>query len=60
MRHMLLSHVFLNSLHEIANPLFPPEKYNAIIRLLSFFAEQLSALINQILQNSVYRVDEKL
>jgi AraC-like DNA-binding protein len=31
------------------NPLFPPEKYNAIIRLLSFFAEQLSALINQIL-----------
>lgn len=31
------------------NPLMPPEKYNAIIRLLSFFAEQLSALINQIL-----------
>jgi AraC-like DNA-binding protein len=30
------------------NPLIPPEKYNAIVRLLSFFAEQLSALINQI------------
>jgi AraC-like DNA-binding protein len=30
------------------NPLMPPDKYNAIIRLLSFFAEQLSALINQI------------
>lgn len=37
------------------NPLIPPDKYNAIIRLLSFFAEQLSTLINQILlekQNS--------
>jgi AraC-like DNA-binding protein/ligand-binding sensor protein len=31
------------------NPLIPPEKYNATIRLLTFFAEQLSALINQIL-----------
>jgi len=30
------------------NPLFPPEKYQATVRLLSFFAEQLSALINQI------------
>jgi AraC-like DNA-binding protein/ligand-binding sensor protein len=30
------------------NPLIPPGKYNAIIRLLTFFAEQLSALINQI------------
>jgi len=30
------------------NPLMPPEKYNATVRLLSFFAEQLSALINQI------------
>jgi len=30
------------------NPLIPPDKYNAIIRLLSFFAEQLSALTNQI------------
>jgi AraC-like DNA-binding protein len=30
------------------NPLIPPEKYNAIVRLLTFFAEQLSALINQI------------
>jgi AraC-like DNA-binding protein len=31
------------------NPLVPAEKYNAIIRLLTFFAEQLSALINQIM-----------
>jgi AraC-like DNA-binding protein/ligand-binding sensor protein len=31
------------------NPLIPPEKYNAIVRLLSFFAQQLSALINQIM-----------
>jgi AraC-like DNA-binding protein len=30
------------------NPLILPDKYNAIVRLLSFFAEQLSALINQI------------
>jgi AraC-like DNA-binding protein len=30
------------------SPLVPPEKYNAIIRLLGFFGEQLSALINQI------------
>ncbi len=30
------------------NPLIPPEKYNAIVRLLSFFAEQLSALTNQL------------
>jgi AraC-like DNA-binding protein/ligand-binding sensor protein len=30
------------------NPLIPPEKYNATVRLLTFFAEQLSALINQI------------
>jgi AraC-like DNA-binding protein len=30
------------------NPLIPPEKYNAIVRLLTFFAEQLSALTNQI------------
>jgi AraC-like DNA-binding protein len=30
------------------NPLIPPERYNAIIRLLTFFAEQLSALTNQI------------
>lgn len=29
-------------------PLMMPEKYNAIVRLLSFFAEQLSALTNQI------------
>jgi AraC-like DNA-binding protein len=30
------------------NPLIFPERYNAIVRLLSFFAEQLSALANQI------------
>lgn len=30
------------------NPLIPPEKYNAIVRLLSFFGEQLSALMNQL------------
>jgi AraC-like DNA-binding protein len=30
------------------NPLMPPDKYNATVRLLTFFAEQLSALINQI------------
>jgi AraC-like DNA-binding protein/ligand-binding sensor protein len=30
------------------NPLMPPDKYNATVRLLSFFAEQLSALTNQI------------
>ncbi len=30
------------------NPLIPPDKYNAIVRLLSFFAEQLSALSNQL------------
>ena len=29
-------------------PIIPNEKYNAIVRLLTFFAEQLSALINQI------------
>ncbi len=31
------------------NPLTPPDKYNAMVRLLTFFAEQLSALINQIM-----------
>jgi AraC-like DNA-binding protein/ligand-binding sensor protein len=30
------------------NPVIPPERYNAIVRLLTFFAEQLSALTNQI------------
>jgi AraC-like DNA-binding protein len=30
------------------NPLIPPDKYNAIVRLLTFFAEQLSGLTNQI------------
>ncbi len=29
-------------------PIIPKEKYSATVRLLSFFAEQLSALINQI------------
>ncbi|PYJ10693.1 MAG: AraC family transcriptional regulator [Verrucomicrobia bacterium] len=29
-------------------PIIPKDKYGAIVRLLSFFAEQLSALINQI------------
>ena len=29
-------------------PLIPPERYNATVRLLTFFAEQLSALTNQI------------
>src|SRR5437763_2028156 len=29
-------------------PIIPKEKYGAIVRLLTFFAEQLSALINQI------------
>ena len=31
-----------------ATPIIPKDKYNAIVRLLTFFAEQLSALINQI------------
>jgi AraC-like DNA-binding protein/ligand-binding sensor protein len=30
------------------NPLIPPEKYNALVRLLTFFADQLSALSNQL------------
>ena len=30
------------------NPLIPPEKYNGIVRLLAFFADQLSALSNQL------------
>ena len=30
------------------NPLIPPDKYNAIVRLLSFFGEQLSSLANQL------------
>ena len=37
------------------NPLIPPDKYNGIVRLLTFFAEQLSTLTNQIVlekQNS--------
>jgi AraC-like DNA-binding protein/ligand-binding sensor protein len=31
------------------NPFIPPEKYNAIVRLLTFFADQLSALSNQLM-----------
>ena len=31
------------------NPFIPPEKYTATVRLLTFFAEQLSTLINQIM-----------
>jgi AraC-like DNA-binding protein len=31
------------------NLLTPPDKYNAIVRLLTFFAEQLSTLTNQIM-----------
>jgi AraC-like DNA-binding protein/ligand-binding sensor protein len=31
-----------------ATPIIPKDKYGAIVRLLAFFAEQLSALINQI------------
>jgi AraC-like DNA-binding protein/ligand-binding sensor protein len=31
------------------NPLTPPEKYNAIVRLLAFFADQLSGLSNQLM-----------
>jgi len=30
------------------NPLIPPDKYNATVRLLSFFGEQLSNLANQL------------
>ncbi len=35
-----------------SNPLMPPDKYNAIVRLLSFFAEQLSGLANQLVIES--------
>ncbi len=31
------------------NPLILPDKYNAIVRLLAFFADQLSALSNQLM-----------
>lgn len=34
------------------NPLVPPDKYNAIVRLLWFFAEQLSGLANQLVIES--------
>ena len=34
------------------NPLIMPEKYNAIVRLLTFFAAQLSALTNEIVLES--------
>jgi AraC-like DNA-binding protein/ligand-binding sensor protein len=30
-------------------PMIPPEKYSAIVRLLAFFADQLSALSNQLM-----------
>jgi AraC-like DNA-binding protein/ligand-binding sensor protein len=30
------------------NPFIPPDKYNATVRLLTFFAQQLSALSNQL------------
>ena len=30
-------------------PMIPPDKYNATVRLLTFFAEQLSALANQLM-----------
>jgi AraC-like DNA-binding protein/ligand-binding sensor protein len=33
----------------LKSPLMPPDKYNATVRLLTFFAEQLSALANQIM-----------
>jgi AraC-like DNA-binding protein len=41
---------FTNELREAweHNPLIPADKYQATVRLLTFFAEQLSALINQI------------
>jgi AraC-like DNA-binding protein len=34
------------------NPLIFPDKYNAIVRLLSFFGEQLSSLANQLVLES--------
>ena len=34
------------------NPLIPPDRYNATVRLLSFFAEQLSSLANQLVIES--------
>jgi AraC-like DNA-binding protein len=34
------------------NPLIMPDKYNAIVRLLTFFADQLSALTNEIVLES--------
>ena len=41
---------FTGEIHEAweKNPFIPPEKYNAIVRLLTFFADQLSALSNQL------------
>jgi AraC-like DNA-binding protein len=42
---------FTSEIHKAwdKNPLIPPDKYNAIVRLLTFFAEQLSALSNQLM-----------
>lgn len=34
------------------NPLIPPDKYGAIVRLLTFFAQQLSELSNQLMVES--------
>ena len=41
---------FTNEIHRAwkKNPFMPPERYNAIVRLLTFFADQLSALSNQL------------
>lgn len=35
------------------NPFILPEKYNAIVRLLTFFADQLSALSNQLVTEKI-------
>ena len=34
------------------NPLIAPDKYNAVVRLLTFFADQLSALSNQLMMEA--------
>jgi AraC-like DNA-binding protein/ligand-binding sensor protein len=52
-KHTVMEHgvPFTNELRKAweHNPLMTPEKYGAIVRLLSFFAGQLSVLINQIM-----------
>ncbi len=42
---------FTNEIHRAwkKNPFILPDKYNAIVRLLTFFADQLSALSNQLM-----------